>query len=215
MFKSGKINFLILFTALTVIAIGYIIKKKRKPSRILPYYGIAKDGKQHQVPTFSFTDQKKRIVTEADFRDKIYVAEYFFATCESICPVMNKNLKGIYDTYLNDDRVMFLSHTVNPENDSSEVLYNYADLLGVKNHDKWRFVTGSKVELYGVARKGYLLNNDEGDGGADDFIHTQMFALVDWNRNLRGFYDGTKDEDIGKLTTDMRVLLEELDYSKK
>jgi protein SCO1 len=207
------LSLLALCGALTAIYFGFI-KPNKKPVRILPYFGEARDNKQHQVRDFTFTNQYKEQVTQNSFAKGIYVCEYFFVTCQSICPIMNKNMKTVFAEFEKDPRVFILSHTVNPENDSAEVLLDYAKKQGVGDQQKWFFVTGSKKELYSIAREGYLLNNEQGDGGPDDFIHTQMFVLVDWNRNLRGFYDGTKSEDIARLKTEMRILLEEYEYLK-
>lgn len=145
---------------------------------------------------------------------KIYVAEYFFTTCKSICPVMNDNLKRVYKEFRNRKDFLILSHTVDPETDSVPFLKQYADAHGV-NDDRWKFVTGDKKKLYEIARKGYLLNAEEGNGGEEDFIHTQNFALIDKEHHIRGFYDGTDSLEINRMIQDIRILLNEYEYRNK
>ena len=184
----------------------------------LPFLGkwthvtIHKDGNDvqdsipHRVQNFSFVDQTGKQITNDDFNEKIYVADFFFTTCPSICPKMTKQMQRVVETYKNEPRVSFLSHTVFPEHDSVNVLATYA-----KNHDadanRWHFVTGNKKEIYDMVRTGYLLSADSGDGGKGDFVHTQLFALVDFNRHLRGVYAGTDSSDVNKLIADIRQLL--------
>ena len=127
---------------------------------------------------------------------------------------MNKNLEKVYNTFLNDTSVFIVSHTVDPEVDSSKVLKAYADLHGVKNN-QWQFLTGSKRELYKMARQSYLLNNETGDGSDEDFIHTQNFALVDREKRIRGFYDGTDTAEINRLIIDINLLKQYYEFTKK
>ena len=186
--------------------------------RLLPYYGpkhAAKknDTSYHTVPDFNFFDQDGHPVNKSTVKDKIYVAEYFFTTCQSICPIMNDHLKVVDSVFRSRPDFMILSHTVDPEHDSVEVLKEYAAAKGIRDK-KWLFVTGKKSELYSLARKGYLLNAEEGNGGAEDFIHTQNFALVDMEQRLRGFYDGTDSTDVSRMITDIRLLLKEYDHKK-
>lgn len=197
-----------------------------KPLRLLPYYGPRridslqsggkwiKDTVFHRVNSFSFIDQTGATLTEAAFKDKIYVADYFFCTCQSICPVMTRQMARLAKHFTGDPEVLFLSHTVNPEHDSVNVLADYARLHGVK-HGQWYLVTGDKPSLYKQARESYMLDAAEGDGGADDFIHTENFALVDPSRHIRGYYDGTDSLQMEQLIKDVALLKKELDYNKK
>jgi protein SCO1/2 len=204
---------LLLFIPLGFISWYFIAKNDNKPLRHLAYFGPKRalkinDTTYHFIPPFEFIDQDNKKVTEETVKNKIYVAEYFFTTCQSICPIMNANLDRVYADFKNDPDFLILSHTVDPETDSVEVLKDYANKHQV-NDKKWLFVTGSKPELYNLARKGYLLNAEEGNGGSEDFIHTQNFALIDKNRHIRGFYDGTDSLDIERLIREIKILKQE------
>ena len=192
--------------------------KENKPVRTLAYFGPknalkVNDSTYHFIPEFSFTNQYREITTTATVKDKIYVAEYFFTTCKSICPIMNTNLERVYSTFKNKTDFLILSHTVDPEVDSVSTLLTYASKHGVHNR-QWLFLTGKKNVLYSLARKGYLLN-EEGDGGDEDFIHTQNFALVDKERHIRGFYDGTDSLEIDRLIQEINLLYKEYDFKAK
>lgn len=194
-------------------------RHEQKPIRTLPYYGrknTIKPGDTvfHAVGAFSLTDQYGERVTEARVKHKIYVTDFFFTTCHSICPVMSTQLERVYKAFEKDSTVMILSHTVDPEEDSASVMLAYARMHGVKDH-RWLFLTGDKKDLYELARNSYLLNAEEGDGGPDDFIHTQNFALADKDRHLRGFYDGTDSAEVSRLITDIKVLEDEYAYKEK
>jgi protein SCO1/2 len=199
-----------------LIALSVFMNKSNKPLRLLPIYGeykvIKKDTIYHVVPEFSFIDQNNREITQDKFKGKIYVADYFFATCQSICPIMSKNMQKVFKDFESDPYVYFLSHTVNPEGDSVSVLKEYAELHGA-NHEKWFFVTGDKKELYKQARKGYYLDANEGDGGPDDFVHTPNFVLIDPDRHIRGYYDGTSDQDMIKLLAEIKLLKKEFEMN--
>lgn len=216
---SGKYIWALLLIPVAFIALYFINEKKQQPLRTLPYYGKKRsltpgDTNYHTVKDFNFIDQYNEKVTPQTVHGKIYVTDFFFTTCQSICPVMSSQLERVYKEFYNNDEVMILSHTVDPEQDSVEVLMRYADTHKV-NNKQWLFLTGDKVQLYDLARQGYLLNAEEGDGGAEDFIHTQNFALVDKERHLRGFYDGTDSLEVSRLIQDMHLLLKEYAYKAK
>lgn len=194
-------------------------KQEEKPLRTLAYFGKKRSMKSgdttyHTVKPFLFTDQYNEHVTEETVKGKIYVTDFFFTTCQSICPIMSNQLERVYQKFHNDSTVLILSHTVDPEEDSVSVMKDYAAMHGVKDR-KWLFLTGDKKDLYEMARQSYLLNAEEGDGGTEDFIHTQNFALVDKERRLRGFYDGTDSLEVSRLITDIELLLEEYRYKEK
>lgn len=205
---------------LGLAAVYNLRQNARTPDRILETYGkdpidsVDSEGnaveayKVHTVSGFSFTDQTGRQVTDKDFAGKVYITDFFFTTCETICPAMSLNMMRLAKKYKGDRRIKFLSHTVDPETDSVPVLAAYARL-----HDadpvQWHLVTGPKKELYDMARNQYYASVDKGDGGPDDFVHTQRFTLVDRNRRIRGFYDGTDSTEIIKLERDLALLLEE------
>lgn len=161
----------------------------------------------HTVGNFSFTDQDGKTITDKDVAGKIRVVEYFFTTCKSICPIMNKNLVAVQDAYKDRDDVIILSHTVNPSTDSVAVLKKYADKMHAIP-GKWEFLTGSKLALYQMAQQDYLLSADTttSTNEADAFIHTQYIALVDKENRIRGFYDATNLKDINQLISDIKKL---------
>lgn len=191
----------------------------KKPT--LPFYGFDRfdsttikgslkiDTIYHKIPDFSFVSQTGDSVSVKSIENKIYVADFFFVNCSGICVKMAKQMQRVYQAYKDNPNVVILSHTVNPEQDSVPVLLNYAQKQGVKDQKKWIFLTGSKPELYQMARLGYYVTATEGDGGTDDFVHTEKFVLVDENRYIRGYYDGTDENDINKLLFDTDILLEE------
>ena len=158
----------------------------------------------HKISDFSLTNQNGETVTQSKYDNKIYVADFFFTTCQSICPIMTKNMKDIQDKLIKDSEVLLLSHTVFPEIDSVEVLKKYA----VENQvidSKWDLVTGDKKEIYDLARKSYLAAKDN-SFGEYEMIHTENFVLIDKKKQIRGFYDGTNTEEIDRLYKDIKIL---------
>jgi len=161
--------------------------------------------RNHKVADFKLINQNGDTITQENYKDKIYVADFFFTRCMTICPVMTNNIGKLQDVFINDDDIMFLSHSVTPVIDSISVLRAYADKKGVID-SKWNITTGDKKHIYKLARKSYFAVLDEGDGGLQDFVHTENFVLVDKKRQIRGFYDGTDNEDIQRLIADIRIL---------
>jgi len=164
----------------------------------------------HRIADFALTNQNGSIISQKNFEGKIYVADFFFTTCQSICPIMTGQMSQIYDQFKENSDVMLLSHTVMPEVDSVPVLAKYAqkhkaDAL------KWMFVTGDKKQLYELARKSYFAVLSEGTGDEHDFIHTENFILIDKEKRIRGFYDGTSEEDVDRLIEEIEILLAEYD----
>jgi protein SCO1 len=170
-----------------------------------------KKGK-HQVAPFSLTDQDGQTVTEEMFENKIYVADFFFTTCPTICKDMSRNMRRLQDEFKDESQVLFLSHSVTPEMDSVPVLKAYAEKNGAIT-GKWIITTGDKKHIYELARKSYFAVLTEGDGGEVDFIHTENFVLVDTQGRLRGFYDGTNEDEMKLLIRDIRKLLKEMKSS--
>ena len=187
-------------------------EKEKVVSRVetLPYYDEAtftpkwfsKDNDSlksfHKIADFSLINQNGQTITNADYQDKIYIADFFFTTCPTICPIMTDNMGLIQKEIINDDDVMLLSHSVTPQIDSVAQLKKYALEKGVVD-SKWNLVTGDKKEIYDLARKSYMAVKTDGDGGPYDMIHTENFILVDKQRRIRGTYDGTNPEEIKKL----------------
>jgi len=161
--------------------------------------------KYHRIADFSLLNQNGDTITQENYRDKIYVADFFFTTCPTICPIMTANLVEVQAALANDSEVLLLSHTVNPEIDSVAQLKKYAIEKGV-NDAKWNLVTGDKKQIYELARKSYLAVQEDGDGGPFDMIHTENFILVDKQQRIRGFYDGTKEEEMDRLLSDIEIL---------
>ncbi len=161
--------------------------------------------KYHSIADFKLINQNGDTISQADYADKIYVADFFFTTCPTICPVMTANMADIQQIIKDDDEVMLLSHSVTPEIDSVPQLKKYALEKGVIDA-KWNLVTGDKKQIYELARKSYLAVLTDGDGGPYDMIHTENFILVDKERRIRGFYDGTSSEEVTQLLEDLKVL---------
>lgn len=202
------------FISIVIIALIYNTLNVYKP---LPIYQpamvstelvdstIQYQKKYHKIANFSLKNQNGKTITQNDYKDKIYVADFFFTTCQTICPIMTNHMIDIQNEILYDDDVMLLSHTVTPEIDSVAQLKRYANLKGV-NDSKWNLVTGDKKQIYELARKSYLAVKDNEFGGDFDMIHTENFMLIDKKRQIRGFYDGTQPEDIERLLEDIETL---------
>ena len=217
-FKDYKI-FGIVFLILSIIIIS-IIYKTLNVYQPLPIYQPAMVNtelvdstmqykrKYHKIANFKLIDQNGKTITQNDYKDKIYVADFFFTTCQTICPIMTNNMVTIQNELLNDPDVMLLSHTVTPEIDTVAQLKRYAIEKGVID-TKWHLVTGDKKEIYELARKSYLAVKTTGLGYAFDMIHTENFMLIDKKRQIRGFYDGTDSDAIKKLLEDIKILKEE------
>lgn len=211
-----KKKFIILLFLLTFPSVLYVVLTTGKHRFVhLPYYGekiLADNGKDtiyHSIPSFKFVNQNGDTISDKTYEGKIYVADYFFTTCKTICPKMTSELIRVQEKFAyTNGMVQILSHTVNPENDSVPVLKAYANMVHA-DQKMWNFVTGDKKQLYDLARNGYLLNALEGDGGPDDFIHSELFILVDKEKHIRGIYDGTKITEVSKLIDGIKVLMAE------
>ncbi|AIY12858.1 SCO family protein [Cellulophaga baltica] len=206
----------IVFLCLSAV-IMYLFYNALQPKKILPIYQPADFNpelvdtsllhvkKYHTIGNFSLTNQNGALITNDTYKNKIYIADFFFTTCPTICPIMTDNMGTIQQEILNDDEVMLLSHSVTPEIDSVAQLKAYAIKKGVVDR-KWNLVTGDKKQIYDLARKSYMAVKTDGDGGPFDMIHTENFMLIDKERRIRGTYDGTNPEEIEKLLKDLKVL---------
>ena len=203
------------FFIFAVIAVS-IFYSILKPKPNLPIYqpaevnaklvdtSIAHKIKYHTISDFNLINQNGDTITQDFYNDKIYVADFFFTTCQSICPIMTKNMKEIQDELINDKEILLLSHSVTPEIDSVGKLKKYAIANEINDH-KWNLVTGDKKQIYTLARKSYLAVEDSPLGDYD-MIHTENFMLIDKKKQIRGFYDGTLDAEIARLLADIEIL---------
>lgn len=217
-FKKSKYTgiFILLFSIVVIPVFYHLLKVDTKlpilnPIDINPKLvdkNLRNKKKNHTIANFKLINQNGEIITQKNYENKIYVADFFFASCKGICIPMAKNMSELQEVFKNDDEIMFLSHSVTPKIDSVSVLKNYADMKGVIN-GKWNVTTGNKKHIYNLARKSYFAVLDEGDGGNQDFIHTENFILIDKKRRIRGIYDGTKKENIKKIINDIILLKEE------
>ena len=164
--------------------------------------------KFHRIADFALLNQYGDTITQKSFDDKIYITDFFFTTCQTICPIMTNHMEQIQQEFKDDKEVMLLSHSVTPEIDDVPVMYEYAKKHNaIKN--KWHLVTGDKKEIYDLARKSYFTTKTDGDGGKYDMIHTENFVLVDKDKRIRGIYDGTDPEEIEKAISDIKTLKKE------
>ena len=160
----------------------------------------------HKVADFKLQNQNGTTVTQKDYENKVYVVDFFFTSCTSICPIMTTNMAKIQDEFMSSDTFMLLSVSVTPEFDTVEILKAYADKKGVQDA-KWNVTTGVKKHIYELARKSYFAVSEQGDGGLQDFIHTPNFILVDSEKQIRGIYDGTDKGAVSQVITDIKILL--------
>ncbi|MBK7691185.1 MAG: SCO family protein [Bacteroidetes bacterium] len=198
---------LVFFMLLGVGFLSYYYFQYKQVPKHLPTYG----NPGHHVEPFSFTNQEGKTITEKDLEGKIYVVEYFFTTCEGICPKMNDNMAKVYATFRGQNDVAILSHTVDPETDTVEQLKRYS-LKFDADPTQWNFVTGDKMELYKMAINSYLVTAVEDTTQKDimpDFIHSEKFVLVDKEKHIRGSYDGTSPAEVAKLISDIKELQKE------
>ena len=206
------VGFILIFSAAAVYMFYVILK----PVEVLPIYqpaevneklvdsSIIHVAKYHKISDFKLTNQNGKEITQANYKDKIYIADFFFTTCQDICPVMTKNMYQIQEELKNDNQILLLSHTVIPEVDTVEKLKEYAIENNVDD-SKWNLVTGDKKQIYELARKSYLAVEDS-NYSQYDMIHTENFMLIDKERQIRGFYDGTNSEEINRLLKDIEIL---------
>ncbi|MEO8515666.1 MAG: SCO family protein [Flavobacterium sp.] len=207
---------LIVLSGLSIVIIA-LFYNVLKPAKSLPIYTpsmvnpelvdstVQYVANNHFIPDFAFTNQNGKTITQKDYEGKIYVADFFFTTCQSICPMMTDNMVWLQDQIKDNPKVMLLSHSVTPDIDSVSVLKDYAKRKGVIDA-KWNLVTGNKKDIYYIARKSYLVVKTGNPTELYDMVHTENFVLVDDKRRVRGFYDGTKRGEVQKLLEDINWL---------
>ena len=214
-FKKYRLFFGVLIVFSTIII--SLFYSALKPKKTLPIFNPADvnpelvdstvqyKSKYHTIADFSFINQNGKTITQKDYEGKIYVADFFFTTCGTICPKMTINLSEIQKAFANNPKVKLLSHTVFPETDSVPVLKAYRKKHHVVN-TKWNLITRDKKENYTIARKSYLAVKLGKPSELYDMVHTENFVLVDTKKRVRGFYDGTNKEDIKRLIEDITFL---------
>ena len=197
---------------LTFLLIILIACDQQTSSERLPVLGNTvyeeNDTIYHTIQDFQLVDQDSSIVTNETFNDKIYVADFFFTSCPTICPKMKAQMLRVYGKFEDNPEVAILSHTIDPTYDTVALLKDYAERLGVSS-DKWKFVTGDQDDIYDLAEKSYMSIADEDADAPGGYIHSGAFLLVDKNRRIRGFYDGTVPEQVDVLMNDIEKLLKE------
>jgi protein SCO1 len=202
-----------IFSLLLIVSVGFSIISCGNSNRELPYIGEKEvnakgDSVNHSIPDFKFVNQDGDTITQDYFKGKIYITDFFFTSCPTICPVMKTQMLRIYEKFKDNPELGILSHTIDPRHDSVSVLKAYKEKLGV-NTAQWQFVTGEQEKIYEIAQKSYMVSAMEDKAAVDEggFVHSGAFVLVDKNRNIRGVYDGTKEIEVNKLIKDIELLL--------
>ena len=214
--SAPTLIFLAVFSAVVIPVFYHLLKVNNRlkiynPADVNPRLvdeSILHVQKNHNIADFNLINQNGKKITNKDYEGKIYIADFFFTRCQNICIAMAYNMSELQEFYKNDTDIMFLSHSVTPLIDSVAVLKEYAMNKGVID-GKWNVTTGVKKHIYELARKSYFAVLDEGNGDENDFIHTEQFILVDKKRRIRGYYDGTNDQEMEKLKEDIVFLKEE------
>jgi len=212
--RYGPLILIMMFFSVVVLTSFYFILQ---PKVILPIYSpnmvsqelvdenIRYIKKYHRIADFSLTNQNGEKITQKNYENKIYIADFFFTTCPTICPIMTDNMTYLQEKLLKNKNILLASFSVTPDIDNVEVLKDYALEKGVLSY-KWNLLTGNKKMIYDLARKSYLVAKNDGDGGKYDMIHTENFVLIDKEKRIRGFYDGTNKEEMEKLLNDVEIL---------
>ncbi|MEP5611525.1 MAG: SCO family protein [Cyclobacteriaceae bacterium] len=202
-----RTDFLLIAFAITIVSCS--APQSKAP---LPFYGNnifeENDTIYHTIEDFELVDQDSSWVTNATFANQVYVSDFFFTSCPTICPKMKQQMLRVYEKFEANDQVAILSHTIDPKHDTVAVLKDFADKLGIKS-SKWKFVTGDQDYIYDLGEKSYMVMADEEPEAAGGFIHSGAFLLVDKDRRIRGVYDGTVEEQVDVLLTDIDKLLKE------
>src|SRR5690554_434239 len=190
----------------------FIVASCSEKSEKLPYLGnstvVNNVETQHSIQDFSFLNQDSLVVTNDTFKNKIYIADFIFLRCPTICPVMNVELKRVYDTFKDNEKVLFVSHTVDPENDTIPILKAYSENLEV-NPKKWHFLWGEQNDIFDIAKNSYFTQAYEDLDAPGGYAHSGGFILVDKNRHIRGVYDGSNSVDVDRLIKEIVILLNE------
>jgi protein SCO1 len=198
-----------------VLGTGLLLSSCAPKQESLPIIGqkmvVGNDTVYHKIAPFQFVDQDSAIITNATFKDKIYVADFFFTTCRTICPIMKKEMLKVYEATASMPDVLILSHSIDPEYDTVALLHDFSRRLGVADNKRWHFVTGVKDSIYKIAQTSYFATALEDKAEPDGFIHSGAFLLIDKQGRIRGKYDGTVDDEVGRLIADIKRLRDEKD----
>lgn len=220
-FKKYKMFFIVMVILSAIIL--YLFYGALKPKKTLPIYSpadvnpelvdttVQHISRHHTIADFAFVNQNGDTITQDDYKGKIYVADFFFTTCPTICPIMTKNMVWLQNKIKDNPKVMLLSHSVTPDIDSVPVLKAYAEKKGVID-SKWNLVTGDKKDIYYIARKSYLAVKTSTSDELYDMVHTENFILVDSEGRIRGFYDGTNLDKEVEDEKNMQQLLEDINW---
>ncbi|MBL6446943.1 SCO family protein [Fulvivirga sp. 29W222] len=206
---ENRSNYILIILLMVVFAACNEQKSEKKKLPIMGRTEITEtDTIHHTIDDFKFVDQDSNWVTPETFKDRIYVADFFFTSCPTICPLMKAQMLRVYDSIQNKSDVLILSHTIDPKHDTVAVLKEFANRLGVES-SKWHFVTGEKDAIYKLGQTSYMVSASEDPAEPGGYIHSGAFILVDKERRVRGLYDGTKADQVDKLIKDIDVLLQE------
>lgn len=205
-------NHRVVKAALMVMVGGMVVMSCTSPEKPLPVFGERQvangDTLYHTIAPFQFVNQDSAIITNATFQDKIYIADFFFTSCRTICPIMKTQMTRVYEATQAMPDVLILSHTIDPEYDTVALLHDFAERLGAESK-RWHFVTGVKDSIYKIAQTSYFATAMEDKTEPDGFIHSGAFLLIDKQQRIRGKYDGTKEEDVNRLIVDIKRLRRE------
>ncbi|MGZ5190254.1 MAG: SCO family protein [Flavisolibacter sp.] len=194
--------FVLIVILVPVIAFGLVSWYETKYQKLKVY---GKDN--HTIDDFNLTNQFGKTASTKNWENKIVVVDFFFTHCPTICPKMTKNLNQVQQSFANDDQVLINSFTVDPDRDSAGRLLNYASQFNIRGN--WDLLTGNKKEIYRLARNSFLIVATDGDGGPNDFIHSEKLVLIDKMKRIRGYYDGTNKQEVNQLIRDINKLKSE------
>ena len=225
MFKIKAVKKLIILVLILIVPgfLYYLLQAKGKNRyKPLPIFGpkqVAKtfhkvrgkiifDTIYHQIPDFNLYDQNQKLITQKSFEGKVVLVNFFFTHCPTLCKEINKNVAELANTYQKNDIIKFVSITVDPATDTPSVLKTYASSLKA-NDNQWKFLTGDTTTIYSLSRKGYLVNAVNGNNNPENYVYSEKLILIDQERRIRGYYNGTSVNEISKLNDEIKVLIAE------
>lgn len=198
---KARVPKLVPITILLLVLTGFVTGCEKKSDEKFRVYGeVTQD--------FSFHNQDNQIVTKDIFNDKVIITDFFFTTCPAICPIMKRQMFRIYEAYPDQPDLLLFSHTVDPEHDTVEILKNYSEGLGIKT-EKWQLITGPQEEIFEVAKNNYMLGALKDENSPGGYIHSGSFVLIDKNKKIRGYYDGTDAKEVDRLILDLKEFISE------